>query len=192
MAEQQMMPPAFINLLGRGSAFVVTGLLIWSFDFRCTGRCGFCGRRLFMLVLALRSAASFHARLRPNLSAQVVLEGARTAVVVRGRWPARTAANRIGVIALVFAGRGGRGRHLYHRAETGRSRVPAVGVHRRRAAYPRLCQAFADPNEFQKVDPAGGDDRRAAGVRAGAGDVSGGAAVAGAGAWANGSPERKR
>ena len=52
-----MLPPAFINLLGRGSAFVVTGVLIWVFDWSLhTASVAFATGGLLMFVLALRSA----------------------------------------------------------------------------------------------------------------------------------------
>jgi O-antigen/teichoic acid export membrane protein len=150
MAEQQMMPPALINLLGRGSAFVITGLLILIGDFSLhAAAVAFAGGGLFMLVLALRSAASFHARLRPNLSVQVVRDGARTlwsfaAVGLLGQL-----LNRIGVIALSLqVGEAAAGIYTTGLKLVEVACLPLVfiGV----AAYPRLCQAFADPNEFQK------------------------------------------
>lgn len=151
MAEQHMMPPALINLLGRGSAFVVTGLLIWVFDWSLyAASAAFACGGLLMLALALRSAASFQARLRPNLSGRVVLEGARTlwsfaAVGLLGQL-----LNRIGVIALSLQiGEAAAGIYT-----TGLKLVEAaclplvfIGV----AAYPRLCQAFADPTGFQRL-----------------------------------------
>src|SRR5690606_33622634 len=79
MAEQHMLPPAFINLLGRGSAFVVTGVLIWVFHWSLyAASVAFAIGGLLMLVLALRSAATFKVRLRPSLSRQILVDGART------------------------------------------------------------------------------------------------------------------
>lgn len=151
MAEQRMMPPAFINLLGRGSAFVVTGLLIWVFDWPLyAASVAFAAGGLLMLVLALRSAASFKARLQPNLSRQVVFEGARTlwsfaAVGLLGQL-----LNRIGVIALSLQiGEAAAGIYTTGLKLVEVACLPLVfiGV----AAYPRLCQAFAEPMGFQRL-----------------------------------------
>jgi O-antigen/teichoic acid export membrane protein len=151
MAEQRMMPPAFINLLGRGSAFVITGVLIWAFDFSLhAAAAAFAGGGLLMFVLAVRSAASFKARLRPNLSAAVVRAGARTlwsfaAVGLLGQL-----LNRIGVIALslqvgdVAAGIYATGLKL---VEVACLPLVFIGV----AAYPRLCITFADAPGFRKL-----------------------------------------
>lgn len=151
MAEQQMMPPAFINLLGRGAAFVVTGVLIWVFDFSLEDAAlAFAGGGLLMFVLALRSAASFRVRLLPNLSASVVLEGARTlwsfaAVGLLGQL-----LNRIGVIALSLQmGQAAAGLYTTGLKLVEVACLPLVfiGV----AAYPRLCQAFASSAAFHKL-----------------------------------------
>lgn len=151
MAEQQMMPPAFINLLGRGAAFVVTGMLIWVFDFSLEDAAlAFAGGGLLMFVLALRSAASFRVRLLPNLSASVVLEGARTlwsfaAVGLLGQL-----LNRIGVIALSLQmGQAAAGLYTTGLKLVEVACLPLVfiGV----AAYPRLCQAFASSAAFHKL-----------------------------------------
>jgi O-antigen/teichoic acid export membrane protein len=155
MAEQRMLEPAFINLLGRGSAFVVTGLLIWAFHWSLyAASLAFAGGGLLMLVLALRSAASFDARLQPNLRQQVVVEGARTlwsfaAVGVLGQL-----LNRIGVIALSLqVGEAAAGVYTTGLKLVEVACLPLVfiGV----AAYPRLCQAFADPLGFQKLTRQG-------------------------------------
>jgi O-antigen/teichoic acid export membrane protein len=151
MAEQQMMPPAFINLLGRGSAFVVTGLLIWVFDFSLRqAAVAFAGGGLLMFVLALRSAASFKVRLWPNLSARVVIEGTQAlwsfaAVGLLGQL-----LNRIGVIALSLQiGQAAAGIYTTGLKLVEVACLPLVfiGV----AAYPRLCQAFASSATFQKL-----------------------------------------
>jgi O-antigen/teichoic acid export membrane protein len=151
MAEQRMMPPAFINLLGRGSAFVVTGLLIWVFEWSLyAASVAFAAGGSLMLVLALRSAASFNARLQPNLSRQVVFDGARTlwsfaAVGLLGQL-----LNRIGVIALSLqVGEAAAGIYTTGLKLVEVACLPLVfiGV----AAYPRLCQAFADPKGFQRL-----------------------------------------
>lgn len=151
MAEQHMLPPAFINLAGRGSAFVVTGLLIWLFDcslhvasiaFACGG--------LLMLMLALRSAASFKAHLLPNLSGRNVLAGTRrlwsfAAVGLLGQL-----LNRIGVIALSLQiGEAAAGIYTTGLKLVEVACLPLVfiGV----AAYPRLCHAFADSAGFQRL-----------------------------------------
>lgn len=151
MAEQQMMPPAFINLLGRGSAFVVTGLLIWGFD--CSLRqasLAFAGGGLLMFALALRSARSFNVRLWPNLSARVVIEGTHAlwsfaAVGLLGQL-----LNRIGVIALSLQiGQAAAGIYTTGLKLVEVACLPLVflGV----AAYPRLCQAFASAAAFHKL-----------------------------------------
>lgn len=151
MAEQRMLPPAFINLLGRGSAFVVTGVLIWAFNWSLyAASAAFAGGGLLMFVLALRSAASFNVRLQPNLSRQVVFDGARTlwsfaAVGLLGQL-----LNRIGVIALSLqVGEAAAGIYTTGLKLVEVACLPLVfiGV----AAYPRLCQAFADPIGFQKL-----------------------------------------
>ena len=151
MAEQQMMPPAFINLLGRGSAFVVTALLIWVFDFSLReASLAFAGGGLLMFVLALRSAASFNVSLRPNLSARVVLEGTQAlwsfaAVGLLGQL-----LNRIGVIALSLQiGQAAAGIYTTGLKLVEVACLPLVfiGV----AAYPRLCQAFAHRTAFQRL-----------------------------------------
>jgi O-antigen/teichoic acid export membrane protein len=151
MAEQKMLGPSFINLLGRGSAFVVTGLLIWVFEWSLhAASVAFAGGGLLMLALALRSAATFKAHLAPNLNAGNVLEGARTlwsfaAVGLLGQL-----LNRIGVIALslqvgaVAAGIYTTGLKL---VEVACLPLVFIGV----AAYLRLCQAFADPVGFQRL-----------------------------------------
>lgn len=151
MAEQQMMPPAFINLLGRGSAFVVTGLLIWVFGFSLRqGALAFAGGGLLMFILALRSAASFNVRLLPNLSTRVVLDG------VKALWSFAAAGllgqllNRIGVIALSLqVGQAAAGIYTTGLKLVEVACLPLVfiGV----AAYPRLCQAFASPTAFHKL-----------------------------------------
>jgi O-antigen/teichoic acid export membrane protein len=151
MAEQQMMPPAFINLLGRGSAFVVTGVLIWVFDFSLhSAAIAFAAGGLLMLVLAIRSALAFKAHLQPNLSTEVVREGARTlwsfaAVGLLGQL-----LNRIGVIALSLqVGDAAAGIYTTGLKLVEVACLPLVfiGV----AAYPRLCQAFADPSGFRNL-----------------------------------------
>lgn len=151
MAEQQMMPPAFINLLGRGSAFVVTGVLIWVFDFSLQAAAvAFAAGGLLMFALALRSAASFRARLLPNLSGQVVLHGAKTlwsfaAVGLLGQL-----LNRIGVIALSLqVGQAAAGIYTTGLKLVEVACLPLVfiGV----AAYPRLCVAAVNPAAFQKL-----------------------------------------
>lgn len=151
MAEQKMLPPAFINLLGRGSAFVVTGLLIWVFDFSLhAAAIAFAAGGLLMLALAARSAVEFKARLQPNLSSEVVLEGARTlwsfaAVGLLGQL-----LNRIGVIALSLqAGDAAAGVYTIGLKLVEVACLPLVfiGV----AAYPRLCQAYAEPREFRNL-----------------------------------------
>lgn len=151
MAEQRMMAPAFINLLGRGSAFVVTATLMMGFDFSLRqASVAFAGGGLLMFVLALRSAASFDVRLRPNLSAQVVLEGARAlwsfaAVGLLGQL-----LNRIGVIALSLQiGQAAAGIYTTGLKLVEVACLPLVflGV----AAYPRLCQAYASSTAFHKL-----------------------------------------
>jgi O-antigen/teichoic acid export membrane protein len=151
MAEQKMMPPAFINLLGRGLAFVVTALLIWVFDFSLRqASLAFAGGGLLMFVLALRSAASFNVRLSPNLSARVVLDGTKVlwsfaAVGLLGQL-----LNRIGVIALSLQiGQAAAGIYTTGLKLVEVACLPLVflGV----AAYPRLCQAFADRGAFHKL-----------------------------------------
>lgn len=151
MAEQHMMPPAFINLLGRGSAFVITGVLIWLFDWPLhTAAAAFAAGGLLMLALALRSAASFKAHLQPNLSRQVVSEGARTlwsfaAVGLLGQL-----LNRIGVIALSLqVGQTAAGIYTTGLKLVEVACLPLVfiGV----AAYPRLCQAFLNVPGFQQL-----------------------------------------
>jgi O-antigen/teichoic acid export membrane protein len=151
MAEQHMLPPAFINLLGRGFAFVVTGLLIWVFDWSLyAASLAFATGGLLLLVLSLRSAAAFDVRLRPNMSRQIVLDGARTlwsfaAVGLLGQL-----LNRIGVIALSLQiGEAAAGIYTTGLKLVEVACLPLVfiGV----AAYPRLCQVFADPGAFQGV-----------------------------------------
>ena len=151
MAEQRMLPPAFINLLGRGSAFVVTGLLIWVFAFSLhAAAMAFAAGGLLMFVLALRSAASFEAQLSPNLSGRVVLDGARTlwsfaAVGLLGQL-----LNRIGVIALSLqVGSAAAGIYTTGLKLVEVACLPLVfiGV----AAYPRLCQAFSHAAAFHKL-----------------------------------------
>jgi O-antigen/teichoic acid export membrane protein len=151
MGEQRMLPPSFINLLGRGSAFVVTGSLIWVFDWSLhAASLAFAGGGLLMLVLALRSAASFGTRLRPNLARDIVVSGARTlwsfaAVGLLGQL-----LSRIGVIALSLqVGEAAAGVYTTGLKLVEVACLPLVfiGV----AAYPRLCQAFADPAGFQKL-----------------------------------------
>ncbi|WP_116811850.1 lipopolysaccharide biosynthesis protein [Steroidobacter cummioxidans] len=155
MAEQQMLPPAFINLLGRGFAFVVTGLLIWIFDWSLhAASIAFACGGVMMLVLALRSASSFKAHLLPNLSTGNVLEGTRrlwsfAAVGLLGQL-----LNRIGVIALSLqVGSAAAGIYTTGLKLVEVACLPLVfiGV----AAYPRLCQAFADPLEFQRLTRQG-------------------------------------
>jgi O-antigen/teichoic acid export membrane protein len=151
MAEQQMLAPAIINLLGRGFAFVVTGLLIWLFRWSLhAASLAFACGGLMMLVLAVRSAASFKAHLLPNLSAGNVLEGTRrlwsfAAVGLLGQL-----LNRIGVIALslqVGAGAAGVYTTGLKLVEVACLPLVFIGV----AAYPRLCLAFADPLGFQRL-----------------------------------------
>ena len=151
MAEQRMLPPAFINLLGRGSAFVVTGLLIWVFEFSLeAAAAAFAGGGLLMFVLALRSAASFRVRLLPNLSPGVVLDGARilwsfAAVGLLGQL-----LNRIGVIALSLqVGEAAAGIYTTGLKLVEVACLPLVfiGV----AAYPRLCQAAVNAPSFRKL-----------------------------------------
>ena len=151
MAEQQMMPPAFINLLGRGSAFVVTGFLIWVFDMSLRqASLAFAGGGLLMFALALRSAASFNVQLRPNLSTRVVLEGTKAlwsfaAVGLLGQL-----LNRIGVIALSLQiGQAAAGIYTTGLKLVEVACLPLVflGV----AAYPRLCQAYASSTAFHKL-----------------------------------------
>ena len=155
MAEQRMLGPAFINLLGRGSAFVVTGLLIWAFEWSLhAASVAFACGGLLMLVLALRSAASFKAHLLPNLDARSVLAGTRTlwsfaAVGLLGQL-----LNRIGVIALSLQiGEAAAGIYTTGLKLVEVACLPLVfiGV----AAYPRLCQAFADPVAFQRLTRQG-------------------------------------
>ena len=155
MAEQQMLAPAFINLLGRGSAFVVTGVLIWVFHWSLyAASAAFAGGGLLMLILALRSAASFNAQLRPNLAPRIVLDGTRTlwsfaAVGLLGQL-----LNRIGVIALSLqVGDAAAGVYTTGLKLVEVACLPLVfiGV----AAYPRLCQAFADPVGFQRLTRQG-------------------------------------
>ena len=151
MAEQHMLPPAFINLLGRGSAFVVTGLLIWVFGLSLhAASIAFACGGLLMLVLALRSAASFKAHLLPNLSGRNVLEGTRmlwsfAAVGLLGQL-----LNRIGVIALSLQiGEAAAGVYTTGLKLVEVACLPLVfiGV----AVYPRLCHAFADPLGFHRL-----------------------------------------
>lgn len=151
MAEQHMLQPAFINLLGRGSAFVVTGVLIWVFDWALfAASVAFAAGGLLMLVLALRSAASFKVALQPNLSRQVVMDGARTlwsfaAVGLLGQL-----LNRIGVIALSLqVGEAAAGVYTTGLKLVEVACLPLVfiGV----AAYPRLCHAFAEPTGFRRL-----------------------------------------
>jgi O-antigen/teichoic acid export membrane protein len=151
MAEQQMMPPAFINLLGRGSAFVVTGVLMWAFDFSLRdASLAFAGGGLLMFVLALRSAASFNVRLRPNLSGRVVIDGTKAlwsfaAVGLLGQL-----LSRIGVIALSLQiGQAAAGIYTTGLKLVEVACLPLVfiGV----AAYPRLCQAYANRTAYQKL-----------------------------------------
>jgi len=155
MAEQQMMPPAFINLLGRGSAFVITGLLIWVFDFSLhAAAIAFAAGGLLMLVLAVRSAVAFKARLRPNLSVEVVREGARTLWSFAAAGLLGQLLNRIGVIALSLqVGEAAAGIYTTGLKLVEVACLPLVfiGV----AAYPRLCQAFADPAGFRKLTRQG-------------------------------------
>jgi O-antigen/teichoic acid export membrane protein len=151
MAEQQMMPPALINLLGRGSAFVVTALLIWVFDRSLReASVAFAGGGMVMFVLALRSAASFKVRLLPNLSARVVIDGVNAlwsfaAVGLLGQL-----LNRIGVIALSLQiGQAAAGIYTTGLKLVEVACLPLVflGV----AAYPRLCQAYANRIAFQRL-----------------------------------------
>ena len=151
MAEQQMMPPAMINLLGRGSAFVVTGLLILLFNFSLyAASVAFAGGGVLMALLAFRSAATFDVGLLPNLSAHVVREGARTlwsfaAVGVLGQL-----LNRIGVIALSLqVGETAAGIYTTGLKLVEVACLPLVfiGI----AAYPRLCQAYAQARGFRKL-----------------------------------------
>lgn len=155
MAEQQMLSPAIINLLGRGSAFVVTGVLIWVFDWSLyAASMAFAGGGLLMLVLALRSAALFKARLRPNLNPAIVLDGARmlwsfAAVGLLGQL-----LNRIGVIALSLqVGEAAAGIYTTGLKLVEVACLPLVfiGV----AAYPRLCLAFAHPAGFLRLTRQG-------------------------------------
>ena len=155
MAEQRMMPPALINLLGRGSAFVATGLLILLFDFSLyAASVAFAGGGLLMALLAFRSAASFKVGLQPNLSAQVVRECARTlwsfaAVGLLGQL-----LNRIGVIALSLqVGETAAGIYTTGLKLVEVACLPLVfiGV----AAYPRLCQAYARAAGFRRLTGQG-------------------------------------
>ncbi|WP_129775089.1 oligosaccharide flippase family protein [Peristeroidobacter soli] len=151
MAQQQMLPPAFINLLGRGFAFVITGLLIWAFEWSLhAASVAFATGGVLMLALALRSASSFEARLLPNFDARNVLEGTRrlwsfAAVGLLGQL-----LNRIGVIVLSLqlgeaaAGVYATGLKL---VEVACLPLVFIGV----AVYPRLCLAFADPVGFQRL-----------------------------------------
>jgi O-antigen/teichoic acid export membrane protein len=155
MAQQQMLPPAFINLLGRGSAFVITGLLIWAFDWSLhAASVAFALGGVLMLALALRSAVTFKAHLRPNLDSSNVLDGTRrlwsfAAVGLLGQL-----LSRIGVIVLSLqlgeaaAGVYATGLKL---VEVACLPLVFIGV----AAYPRLCLAFADPVAFQKLTRRG-------------------------------------
>jgi O-antigen/teichoic acid export membrane protein len=151
MAEQQMMPPAFINLLGRGSAFVVTGLLIWIFGFSLRqGALAFAGGGLLMVVLAWRSAASYDVRLLPNLSTRVVLDGTKALWSFAAAGLLGQLLNRIGVIALSLqVGQAAAGIYTTGLKLVEVACLPLVfiGV----AAYPRLCQAFASPAAFHKL-----------------------------------------
>lgn len=155
MAEQRMLQPAFINLFGRGAAFVITGLLIWVFDWSLhAASLAFAAGGLLMLALALRSAASFNTRLRPNFTRTVVIEGAHklwsfAAVGVLGQL-----LNRIGVIALSLqVGEAAAGVYTTGLKLVEVACLPLVfiGV----AAYPRLCQAFAEPMGFQRLSRQG-------------------------------------
>ncbi|MFC4308274.1 oligosaccharide flippase family protein [Steroidobacter flavus] len=155
MAQQQMLPPAFINLLGRGSAFVITGLLIWAFEWSLhAASVAFAAGGLLMLALALRSAAAFKAQLLPNFATSNVLDGTRrlwsfAAVGLLGQL-----LNRIGVIALSLqlgeaaAGVYATGLKL---VEVACLPLVFIGV----AAYPRLCLAFADPAVFRRLTRQG-------------------------------------
>ncbi len=155
MAEQQMLPPALINLLGRGSAFVITGVLIWVFEWSLhVASIAFAAGGLLMLVLAARSAVSFKAHLLPNLDSRSVLEGTQrlwsfAAVGLLGQL-----LNRIGVIALSLqlgeaaAGIYATGLKL---VEVACLPLVFIGV----AAYPRLCLAFADPVDFRRLTRQG-------------------------------------
>lgn len=155
MAEQHMLPPAFINLLGRGSAFVVTGLLIWVFNWSLHGASiAFACGGLLMLVLALRSAASFKARLLPNLSGRNVLEGTRMLWSFAATSVLGQLLNRIGVIALSLQiGEAAAGIYTTGLKLVEVACLPLVfiGV----AVYPRLCHAFADPVAFQRLTRQG-------------------------------------
>lgn len=155
MAEQHMLPPSFINLAGRGSAFVVTGVLIWVFDWSLhAASIAFACGGVLMLVLALRSAASFKAHLLPNLSGESVLEGTRmlwsfAAVGLLGQL-----LSRIGVIALSLQiGEAAAGVYTTGLKLVEVACLPLVfiGV----AAYPRLCHAFADAASFQRLTRQG-------------------------------------
>ncbi|MBM0108352.1 oligosaccharide flippase family protein [Steroidobacter sp. S1-65] len=151
MAEQRMLPPAVINLLGRGSAFVITGVLILVFHWSLyAASAAFAGGGLLMFVLALRSAASFKAHLRPNLTRQVVFDGARTLWSFAATGLLGQLLNRIGVIALSLqVGEAAAGIYTTGLKLVEVACLPLVfiGV----AAYPRLCQAFADPAGFQRL-----------------------------------------
>jgi O-antigen/teichoic acid export membrane protein len=155
MAEQHMLPPAFINLLGRGSAFVVTGLLIWVFDWSLhAASIAFACGGLLMLMLALRSAALFKARLLPNLTGRNVLEGTRILWSFAATSLLGQLLNRIGVIALSLQiGEAAAGIYTTGLKLVEVACLPLffIGV----AAYPRLCHAFADPAAFQRLTRQG-------------------------------------
>ena len=151
MAEQHMLSPAIINLLGRGSAFVVTGLLIWVFGWSLhAASIAFACGGLLMLILALRSAASFRARLLPNLSGRNVLEGTRMLWSFAAASLLGQLLNRIGVIALSLQiGEAAAGIYTTGLKLVEVACLPLffIGV----ALYPRLCHAFADAAAFQRL-----------------------------------------
>lgn len=148
MAHQRMLVPAFANLLGRGSAFVTTGLLIWFWQWPLSqAALAFAGGGMVLLAMAVHSAAAFQARLRPTLSWQVIGDGVRAlwsfaAVGLLGQL-----LSRIGVIVLALQV----GEHAAGIYATGLKLVEIsclplmfMGV----AAYPYLSQQAAQPQAF--------------------------------------------
>lgn len=148
MAEQRMLVPAFSNLLGRGSAFVITGVLIWFLHWPLSqAAMAFAGGGLLLLLLAWRSAASFKAQLCPTLSWEVVSGGVRAlwsfaAVGLLGQL-----LSRIGVIVLALQV----GEHAAGIYATGLKLVEMaclplmfMGV----AAYPYLSQQALQARSF--------------------------------------------
>lgn len=151
MAQQRMLGPAFFNLLGRGSAFVFTGVLIWFFNWPLPqAALAFAAGGLLLLALSWHSAASFNATLRPALSWPVVAGGVRAlwsfaAVGLLGQL-----LSRIGVIVLALQV----GEHAAGIYATGLKLVEVaclplvfMGV----AAYPYLSQQASQPHAFARL-----------------------------------------